>query len=231
MRTPVVDYRKLRLSNLTSPEFSHLLYLIYWPVFGIFFFIVERVYKPGYYYPMYSQLDDYIPFCEVFVIPYIFWFVFIAGMILYTAFYDISTFKRFMMYIIITYSVTLIIYFLFPNCQELRPIVFERDNFLTRFMSGYYQFDTNTNVCPSIHVIGSLAVMSAGLYIEKFKSPKWKIAFIVTAVLISVSTVFLKQHSIIDLFAALPLCAAAHFICFTEKKSIPKLKKKISEVQ
>ena len=69
-----------------------------------------------------------------------------------------------MQFIIITYSAAILIYMRFPNCQELRPLVFERDNILTRFMAGFYQFDTNTNVCPSVHVIGSAAVMFCARY-------------------------------------------------------------------
>lgn len=226
LRTPAVDYRKLRLSNLNSDEFSHLRYLLYWPLFGILFLYVERFYQPEHYYPMYSPLDDFIPFCELFVIPYMFWFVFLVGMHLYTLLYNTQTFVRFMKYIIITYSAAMIIFLLFPNCQELRPVVFERDNIFTRFMNEFYKFDTNTNVCPSIHVIGSLSVLSAALNIEKFKALKWKIGFTVTAVLICVSTAFLKQHSIIDLFAALPICGAANYICFVRNKKDDYAKQK-----
>lgn len=226
LRSPAVDYRKLRLSNLNSDEFCHLRYLLYWPLFGILFLYVEKFYQPEHYYKIYSPIDDFIPFCELFVIPYMFWFVFLVGLIIYTLLYDTNTFVRFMKYIIITYSAAVIIYILFPNCQELRPAVFERDNIFTRFMSGFYKFDTNTNVCPSIHVIGSLAVLSASLNMERFNSPKWKIGITVTAVLICISTVFLKQHSILDVFAALPICAAAHYICFVVNKKTDYIKHK-----
>jgi len=163
---------------------------------------------------MYSPLDDLIPFFEGFVIPYMFWFVYLIGMHLYTLLYDIEAFKKMMKFIIITYTVTILIYLIWPTCQELRPMEFERDNFLTRFMSGFYQFDTNTNVCPSIHVIGSLAVLFASYHCKGTARFGWKIAFTVTGILICVSTVFLKQHSIIDVIAALPICAIAYCICF-----------------
>ena len=90
---------------------------------------------------------------------------------------------------------------------------FERDNFLTRFMAGYYAFDTNTNVCPSIHVTGSLAVMFTSFHCKDF-GKGMKVTFAVTGVLIAISTVFVKQHSILDLLAALPFCAVAYALCF-----------------
>lgn len=217
MRPPSVDYRKLRLNNISFDEYKHLKLLLFWPVFGLLFLFVERFYQVDSYYPMYCGLDDLIPFCEWFLIPYLFWFVYLVGMHIYTLFYDVDTFRRMMKYIIITYSAAILIYFIFPTCQELRPIEFERDNVLTRFIAGFYQFDTNTNVCPSIHVIGSLAVMEAAVWSRQIQSKWWKAAFVVVAVLICVSTVFMKQHSLIDLFAALPICIAAHFICYKKE--------------
>ncbi len=217
---PVVDYRRLRPNNLTSEEFRHLWLLLYWPLYGLLFYYVELAYPVDYYYPVYCPLDDLIPFNELFVIPYTIWFVFIAGMVVYTLFYDVDTFKRFMWFIIVTYTVTIVIYLFFPTCQELRPEQFERDNALTRFMAGYYATDTNTNVCPSIHVLGSLAVTFAAWHCPRLQHPAWKWSFGVTGVLIAISTVFVKQHSIIDVFAALPLCLFAWWLCFLRKKRV-----------
>ena len=212
--SPVVDYRKLRLQNLGSDTYRHLLLLIFWPVFGILFAYVERYYPVEYYTPMHSVLDDYIPFCEWFVLPYLFWFVYLAGMLLYTVIYDIDAYKKMMWFIIITYSITLIIYLIWPTCQELRPSAFERDNIFTRIMDSYYQFDTNTNVCPSLHVIGAVVVQFTFLHLQGKKHIGWHIAFIITTILICLSTVFLKQHSIVDLFAAVPVCALGYVLSF-----------------
>lgn len=215
---PIVDYRKLRLNNLNGNEYKHLKLLLYWPLYGLLFMFVERFYQVDNYITMYTPIDDMIPFCEWFVIPYLFWFVYLIGMHAYTLLYDIDAFKKMMKFIIITYSVTIIIYLLCPTCQQLRPVTFERDNILTRFMSGFYKFDTNTNVCPSIHVIGSLAVLFTSYHCKGTESIGWKTAFTVVGILICASTVFLKQHSILDVLAALPICAIAYLICFTKKK-------------
>jgi len=214
----IVDYRKFRFSKLNTPEFSHLKLLLYWPLFGLLFYTVERLWIRESYFPMYSPLDDMIPFCELFVIPYIFWFAYLVGIHVYTLFWDTEAFKKLMYFIMISYSIALITYIIFPNAQELRPMEFERDNFLTRFMAGFYQFDTNTNVCPSIHVIGSVAVMGCSFYTKHFSSWGWRIANIIITVLISVSTVFLKQHSIIDMFAAIPVCIISYYFAFIYKR-------------
>ena len=153
MIKPSVDYRQFRFSKLNTPEFSHVWLLLYWPLFGLGFSYVERFYPVAHYIEMHCALDDLIPFNEWFLIPYLFWFVYLIGAVAYTFFFDVPGFRRMMRFVMITYSVTLIIYFLFPTCQMLRPEVFPRDNALTRFIAGFYVFDTNTNVCPSLHVI------------------------------------------------------------------------------
>lgn len=216
---PAVDNRKLRWSNLNAAEYKHLKLLLFWPIYGLLFQYVERFYPAQEYFAVFHPLDDKIPFCELFLIPYLFWFLYLIGMHLYTLLYDIEAFRKMMNYIMITYLVTILIYFLFPTCQELRPSDFERDNLFTRIMAEFYQFDTNTNVCPSIHVIGSMAVMFTSFHCKRFRTFGWKLFFVVTAFLISISTVFLKQHSVIDIMAALPLCVIAYYICFRKRKS------------
>lgn len=213
-KEPMVDYRKFQFSKLNDPEFRHLKYLVYWPLYGILFLTVERLWIRDSYFPVHCSLDNRIPLCEYFLIPYLFWFVFLVGIHLYTLLYDTSSFEKLMKFIIVSYSITILIYILFPNCQELRPTTFERDNVFTRFLAGFYRFDTNTNVCPSLHVIGSVAVAACAWHSKHFSTMPWRAAFCTAALLISVSTVFLKQHSIIDLLAAIPVCVVAYHVAY-----------------
>lgn len=213
----MVDYRTFRFSKLNSPEFRHLKYLIFWPIYGLLFLTVERLWIRESYFPMYCPIDDMIPLCEYFLIPYLFWFVFLIGIHIYTLLYDTESFAKLMKFIIVSYSLAILAYILFPNCQELRPAVFERDNVFTRFLAGFYQFDTNTNVCPSIHVIGSVAVAVCAWNSRHFNTRPWRVAFSVTAFLISISTVFLKQHSVIDVIAAIPVCIVAYYAAYGKR--------------
>lgn len=214
MICPSVDYRQFRLRKLNTPEFSHVWLLLFWPVFGLLFSYVERFYPVAHYFEMHCALDDLIPFNEWFLIPYLFWFVYLIGAVAYTFFFDVKGFRRMMHFVMITYTVTIVIYFLFPTYQALRPEVFPRDNLLTRFIAGFYAFDTNTNVCPSLHVIGSLAAFFAFWYAPVFSAKKWRIASAIAAFLICISTVFMKQHSVLDVLAALPLCAIAYYFAY-----------------
>lgn len=213
-KTDLIDYRAFRLHKLNTPEFSHLKYLLFWPVYGVMFATVERGWIRDSYTPIHCALDDAIPFCELFLLPYLFWFVYLIGVIAYTLLCDARAFRRMMKFIILSYSVAILAYILFPNCQELRPEGFARDNVLTRFIAHFYQFDTNTNVCPSIHVIGSVAAMLGAWDSRHFGSAGWRAAFAVAAALISVSTVFIKQHSVLDVAAAIPVCVLAYLFAY-----------------
>lgn len=212
----MIDYRKFRLRKLNDPEFSHLKLLLFWPVYGLVFLSLERFVSRD-YYTVYCPLDSRIPFCEFFLLSYLFWFVFLVGMLLYLLLFDVPGFRKYMWFIILTYSATCLIYILWPTKQELRPDTFVRDNVLTRFMAWFYTFDTNTNVCPSLHVIGSLAVAAAAWNTPRFAKPLWRICFCLAALSICVSTVFLKQHSVLDIPPAVALSALAYWLVYRRK--------------
>lgn len=205
----MVNYKSFRLNKINTPEFEHVKLLLFWPFFGLAFLTLERFLILD-YHAVSCRLDSMIPFCEYFVIPYYFWFAFLIGMLVYSFFFDVPTFKNYMRYIIYTYTITLVIYIIYPTMQDLRPQTFERSNIFTHIVGLLYGFDTNTNVCPSMHVIGSFSVYFAARKSKKFSAPAWRITFFLLAVLISISTVFLKQHSAVDIAAALAVCAVVY---------------------
>ncbi len=219
----MVDYRKFRFNKLSTPEFKHLLLLLYWPVYGLMFLLMERGLSLN-YHAIECSFDSRIPFCEYFVFPYYFWFVFLVGIHIYTLLFDIPAFKKLMYFIIITYTVTTVVYLTYPSMQELRPTEFERDNFCVSIVKALYDFDTNTNVCPSLHVVGSFAVLFTAFECKRFKKVGWVVFYIAATVLISISTVFLKQHSVIDIIAALALCAVAYPFAYILPDRIAKKK-------
>ena len=53
---------------------------------------------------------------------------------------------------------------------ESRVLFLLGGDLLTRFTAKLYAADTNTNVCPSIHVIGSFAVYFAARDIRRFRA-------------------------------------------------------------
>ena len=139
----------------------------------------------------------------------------LIGALAYTFFQDVSAFRRMMRFVIVTYTAATVVYFIYPTQQLLRPEAFAHDNALTRAVAWFYTFDTNTNVCPSLHVIGSAAALFALRDGPRFrKRAWWQVASVILALCISLSTVFMKQHSILDVLCALPVCALGWWLCY-----------------
>ena len=130
MKNPVVDYRTFRLSRINEPQFSHLKLLSGWIVYFVLFVLTENLIPAESCTPMHCWLDDIIPFCEAFVIPYVGWYLLIIGSLGYFLLYDIDSFKSLQKYIILTQMIAMAIYILFPSRQDLRPAEFPRDNAL-----------------------------------------------------------------------------------------------------
>ena len=215
MKKPAVDYRNFRLSKINSPEFSHLKLLIGWVVYFVMYFLTERLIPVESCHVIHSRLDDMIPFCEYFVIPYVGWYFLVFGSLLYFLFYNVESFTRLQKYIIFTQVVAMVIYILYPSIQLLRPDVFPRDNIFSRLVGVLYAADTNTNVFPSLHVGYSIAIASVWLK-DKSASVLWKSFVVIFVVLVCLSTAFIKQHSILDAFAAAIMCLAAEVIIYRD---------------
>ena len=213
MMRPVVDYRQFRFSKLNTPEFSHLKLLGGWIVYFILYFLTENLIPAERCHVVHSALDDAIPFLEGFAVAYCFWFLLIAITLVYFLLYDVDSFRRVQVFIIITQLGAMLVYIIWPSVQDLRPAVFPRDNFLTHVMAFIYAFDTPTGVCPSLHVAYSIGMASC--WCKCKKAPVWwKVFVVVAAVVISAATAFVKQHSVVDIAAAVPLSVLAEVLTF-----------------
>ena len=226
MKKPVVDYRQFRLSKINEPRFAHLkLFFISWIGYFTLYFLTENLIPVERCHPMHCFLDDLIPFCEYFAIFYVFWYALVFGYLVYYLLYDIDKFKKLQIFIMVTQIIAMLCYILYPSRQDLRPEVFPRENFLTAVMAFIYSFDTNTGVCPSLHVAYSMGILSVCLK-DKTVSKLWKAALVVIVILICLATAFVKQHSMVDVFAALPVSLAAEIVVYGKSYWKPKLSKK-----
>ena len=216
MKPRAVEYRNFHFSKLNTREFSHLKLLFGWVGYFILYFLTEALIPVSRCTPVHCFLDDWIPFWEWFVIPYVLWYGLVAGSLLYFALYDIGAFRKLSTYLIITQAVAMAAYILLPSRQDLRPSVFPRENLLTAAIGLLYRIDTNTNVCPSLHVAYSLGIGSTWLRQDIPRG--WKGALCLFVLLICLSTAFIKQHSVVDGLAALPLCLFAEWFVFYRKK-------------
>ncbi|MBR6119120.1 MAG: hypothetical protein IKQ04_02245 [Oscillospiraceae bacterium] len=213
MRQPTVDYRKLRLSNLRSPAYRHLLLLGGWLVYFSLYFLTEQLIPYESCHVVHCALDDAIPFCEFFIVPYLLWFLLVAGSLLYLLLYDVPNFRRLSIYIMITQAGAMLVYILWPSIQLLRPETMPRENLFTWIVSFVYRFDTPTGILPSLHAAYSIAILSV---FEHRRETRlwWRILLPILVVIIILATFFVKQHSVLDALAAIPLCLLGELLIY-----------------
>ena len=152
-------------------------------------------------------VDDYIPFQELFTIPYLLWFAYVVVVLIFLFFQidHLEDYYRCAITLILGMSTCLFIYLIFPNEQNLRPNLdtLGRRNILTDIIQIIYSSDTKTNVLPSIHVYNAVAIHVAFATSHSFRNRKtWRMASLILCCLICLSTMFLKQHSFLDVVTA-----------------------------
>ena len=178
--------------------------LMYIPVYLIWFVIVEHLVVED-YYVSYLPLDDRIPFVPFFTAFYVMWYPYLLIPVFYLYFKDARAFVRHGVYLAISLSVCLGTYMVFPNGQDLRPED-TGGGFWGCLLDMLYAADTNTNVLPSMHVVTCIGTGIAAFDSERMRKVRWPV--LILGVLISASTVLVKQHSILDVIWAAVLGAA-----------------------
>ena len=203
--------------------YSHWLYALILPLYLIGFFLIERLVDGSDpYFVSYMSLDDRIPFCEWFVIFYVLWYPFMGGVGIYLACQEPLAFRRYMTYIGMTFLSSLLLFALFPNGQDLRPAldVIGRENIATRVIDGIYTADTNTNVCPSLHVVGSFAAVFGIRHSDRLRHIRWiSVGGCVLTILICASTVLIKQHSLLDVIVGVVYAFAFYPLVYRPQRS------------
>ena len=183
------------------------------------------------YHVVHTVFDDMIPFCEIFIIPYLLWFPYVVITVVYFLFRNKNKKEYFQLIfnLMMGMTVFLVVSYIYPNVQYLRPAVFPRSNIFTRLVAEIYRTDTPTNILPSIHVFNSLAVYFAIHHCQALKDRKWlQRGALILSVLIILSTMFIKQHSAVDFFVALPVCLLAEGIAYGKSYWAVRWKKRRS---
>ena len=222
MKRAMVDYRQFRLKRINEPQFAHVKLWLTWLLYFALYFLTENLIPAEKCHVMHCFLDDLIPFNEYFLIFYTGWYLLVAGSLLYYFFYDVGRFRELDLYIFITQMVAMACYIFFPSRQDLRPEVFPRENFFTWVMGLIYTFDTNTGVCPSLHVAYSLAIVSVMLK-DTYLKKTTKVLVTVFSILVCLSTAFVKQHSTLDILAAIPVVLLGEIMIYGKSYWLPKL--------
>lgn len=188
---------------------KHLLILLYFiPYLVCFNFIEANI--TTHFHIIHTPIDDMIPFCEYFVIPYILWFFYVGWGVTFFALTDKKIHYTLCGFLFTGMTIFLICSVIYPNGQFLRPVYFAHHNIFTALCQAIYSSDTPTNILPSIHVYNTIGIHFAIIRSDKFKNKRmfcFCSGLLATSIILS--TMFIKQHSTIDVFLA---CLLAYVV-------------------
>ncbi len=170
---------------------------LYLFVFLAGFFLLEVIApKPVIY--IHCILDDWIPFNEWFVIPYFLWYAWVPVFMIYFMIHGREEYLQLCFIMFTGATFCLILYAVFPNGLQLRQEI-QATNFCASLICWLRSIDPPCNVCPSIHVSSTVAIHLVIVKARQFRHcPRIRALSWVVTVLISISTLFIKQHSVID---------------------------------
>lgn len=201
-------------------KYKHGLVIVVYCIFylALFAYLEQRDVRA--YHVVHTVFDDVIPFCEFFVVPYLLWFPYMIGAVVYFIFFNKNKHEYYQLVfnMMMGMTVFLIVSYVYPNVQHLRPTEFPRDNIFTDMVRMLYQTDTPTNILPSIHVFNSLAVHMSLTNCEALRDRKGvRLGSLTLTLLIIMSTMFLKQHSVIDVCMGATLALFGYLLFYPEK--------------
>ncbi len=127
----------------------------------------ENINKP--YHVMHTALDDMIPFEEIFIVPYLMWFLYVAATIAFFFFRNRDGYYRLCTFLFTGMTISLLVCTLFPNGTDFRPAIDPDKNIFCYLVSRLWSIDPCINVFPSIHVYNSVGVHIAVCHSEELK--------------------------------------------------------------
>lgn len=205
----------------------HLWFQLYWVLYLVWFFALDLAIKDPPFI-IHSRLDDLIPFCEWFILPYGSWYLLLAGVTAALWWMDTPAYDKLCLMMFSGMTFCLILYMILPNGLNLRPdpATLGRMNPALALMQLLWKADAAVNVCPSIHC-QSTACMALAFHKSRLAQyrPGLKILAWLWAGLICVSTVFTKQHSVIDVACGLAVAAVWYPILYGGTKGGRRLQR------
>lgn len=157
-----------------------------------------------------TAIDNNIPFITWFSIIYLGCYLFWVFNYMLAGRVNKEHFYKFITNIFLGYLISGFIFCIFPTYIE-RPSLDDIHGFGKFFVTYVYNSDTPVNLFPSMH-----CQISWYCYIGirgKKEIPTWyQYASLVMAILVCISTVVIKQHFFVDIFAGIAIAELTYFI-------------------
>lgn len=171
-------------------------------VFGLnafFYFIVKKFI--GSYHLITSPLDDKIPLIPLFIIFYSIWYPYLFVVYYFIYKKDKDKFKRLINKSIICILIADLCFIIYPTMVS-RPPISSYNSLISLMLYITYTTDIPVNCFPSLHCIFAFLVMYAVTF-DKNMNKLFRIIVGIISPLIVLSTLFVKQHALVDVLGAI----------------------------
>ncbi|MFC4303259.1 phosphatase PAP2 family protein [Cohnella boryungensis] len=214
----------VKLKEIDWKKYSPLLLMLVFPVLGWMYAMTNNIENQE-VYSLLTSVDEAIPFIKYFALPYSIWIFYIYVCLFYFFKKDINVYYRSLMTYVVCALLCYLIYSVFQTTVARPPVVGDDPfSFLMRYI---YNRDQPFNCFPSIHCFSSYMVMRA-IWTSSFRN-KWNVSLITgMSSLIILSTLFVKQHVIVDALAGILLVevVTAVIIVFERKLRVSRERQK-----
>lgn len=196
--------------------YRHAVWFLFYCIFYLTAFRAVEDAGHVHFHIIHTWLDEQIPFCRYFIVPYFLWFGLIGAGVTWFVMKcrDRNEYYKLISMLMMGMTIFIVVSVVYPNKLDLRPAAVEGNDVFASLVRYLYSTDTPTNVLPSIHVYNSMAVCYAVNGNVDLRKKKWIIAGTdVLTLLIVLSTMFLKQHSVIDVSMGIVMSVVLQVVC------------------
>lgn len=193
-------------------ERKYGLWVLLWIVQVVWYFVLNK-YQTGSHL-IHIPLDDKIPYIKYFVIPYVLWYGYIVFAHIWTYFHSKREFLLMCSLIFLSNFLSMLVCTFYPSMHDLRPAEEAiGTDFFGSIVRWLYGSENPYCILPSQHCMLAIAITFGLITSDSLKDNlAVKIVLPIYTILVMLSTVFIKQHSIVDVFAAMVMCIPAILI-------------------
>lgn len=183
--------------NRIKDNLMPLSLMISLPLLNIFYIILNGGGHGA--HSLMTDLDRGLPFLKIFILPYLGWYPYLFCTLIYFCFEDRRTYYQTLLALDLGMTFCYVVYFFYQTTVP-RPVM-TGDDILTRMVAWVYMNDPPFNCFPSIHCLSSY-LMFKGIRHSSVRKGANLLVVSFMAFTIVLSTLLVKQHTILDVVAA-----------------------------
>jgi membrane-associated phospholipid phosphatase len=198
----------IKISNISIPTVKLAMIIILF-VCHVVFYNLFGTYNTMDNYSYFMELDHTLPFVPEMV--WVYMSTYIVMLLIGFTIKDNKELFRLIVAILYTWILTYPFFYFFPAIYP-RPS-FKVIDLTTQLLKYNYLYDVSNNTFPSLHVSLSFIVALTMVHIKS----KIKLLWLFWAILVSMSTVLVKKHFVLDVFGGYAVAQIAYLLSFKLK--------------